>query len=59
MFIGIGIAVFLLQVGVYALWQSYRKAAVRIQQRADSVATRARCTDGGRYIGGVDRPGAN
>lgn len=59
MFIGIGIAVFILQIGAYALWQSYRKSADRVQQRADRVATRARATDGGRFIGGVDRPGAN
>lgn len=55
----IGVAVFALQVGAYMIWQSYRKAAVRVQQRADSINLRARSIDGGRFIGGSDRPGVN
>lgn len=54
----IGIAVFALQLGAYALWTSYRKAAVRVQLRQDTINTRARL-GGGRFIGGADRPGEN
>lgn len=54
----IGIAVFVLQLGGYALWHSYKASADRVQQRADRVATRAR-VGAGHYIGGSNRPGEN
>lgn len=37
------------QVGVYKLWNSYRRRSVLMQFRADRVATRAKLD--GTYIG--------
>ena len=42
----------------YALYQSFAKAAARLQLEADSAAMRP-TRDGGRYIGGSDKPGSN
>lgn len=42
----------------YALYQSFMRAAVRLQRESDSRAMRPRL-DGGRFVGGSDKPGSN
>lgn len=45
-------------VGLYTVAKSYRDAARRLERESLYNATR-RPLDGGRFIGGHDRPGAN
>lgn len=45
-------------VGLYLVAKSYRDASHRISAERDSVQLRPRL-DGGRFIGGTDRPGVN
>jgi hypothetical protein len=45
-------------VGLYLVAKSYRDASHRIASDRDSVQLR-RVADGGRFIGGSDRPGEN
>lgn len=42
----------------YALYQSFARAADRLQREADSHGMRP-SRDGGRYVGGSDKPGSN
>jgi hypothetical protein len=45
-------------VGLYLVAKSYRNAARRLDRESIYRATRPRL-DGGRFIGGSDRPGVN
>lgn len=54
----IGIAVFALQLGGYAVWRSYKASADRIAQQRFHRETR-RIGGAGRFIGGSNRPGEN
>lgn len=54
----VGVVTFAAIIGVAALFRSYRDAARRLER--DSVARLTRpLADGGRYIGGSNRPGEN
>lgn len=55
-FISVFLGTFGLLVGIYAVWQSYRAAADRVQMREDVRNTRPRAS-AGRFIGGHDRLG--
>lgn len=45
-------------VGLYLVAKSYRDAARRLSSERDARQLRPRL-DGGRFIGGTDRPGVN
>lgn len=54
----VGIIVFAAIMGGAALFRSYRDAAHRLERDRLANLTR-RASDGGRYIGGCNRPGEN
>jgi hypothetical protein len=54
----VGLATFAAIIGGAALIRSYRDAARRLERESLYRSTRP-VADGGRYVGGHDRPGAN
>lgn len=52
-------ATFAALLGGYALWQGIGRAMDRAQLASDTRATRLTARDGGRYVGGSDKPGSN
>lgn len=42
----------------YAVWQGMGRALERVQREADMRGMRP-SADGGRYVGGSDKPGSN
>lgn len=55
----VGLATFAAIIGGAALIRSYRNAANRLDAERLYKATRRTPGDGGRFIGGHDRPGMN
>lgn len=43
----------------YAVWRGLSGAMDRVQLESDMGATRMTARDGGRYVGGSDKPGSN
>lgn len=54
----VGLVTFAAIIGGAALIRSYRDAARRLERSSLERMTR-RAADGGRFIGGTDRPGVN
>lgn len=54
----VGLVTFLAIIGGAALFRSYRDAAHRLERDRLASLTR-RANDGGRFIGGCNRPGEN